>query len=347
MNATYDIVVYIGRFSPLHKGHVETINKAFNLGKKVIVLVGSSNQARTIKNPWTWRERKNMIEEVFYTKMLPNGGDITERLNIINQDDYLYNDQQWFADVQKKISNISNNGDKIAIIGHIKDDSSYYLNNFPQWDFIPMDNIDGLHGEDIRWSFFNSGIIPACNDFIPEEVFNVLKQFKKTDDYNNLAEEHKFIKNYKSGWNSSPYAPIFTTTDAVVIQSGHVLLVKRKTAPGKGLVAIPGGFLQPTERLIDGMIRELKEETKLKVPIPVLKGSIKAEKTFDAPNRSLRGRTITYAFLIELNGGELPKVKGSDDAEKAFWMPLADALSKPEIFFEDHYSILKYFIGEL
>ncbi|MDD1607646.1 MAG: NUDIX domain-containing protein, partial [Methylococcaceae bacterium] len=115
--------------------------------------------------------------------------------------------------------------------------------------------------------------------------------------------------------------------------------------PGKGLAALPGGFISQYERLQDGCIRELREETKLKIPDPVLRGCIKRQHTFDDPHRSARGRTITHAFLIELPAAEdLPKVKGADDAEKAFWLPLADM--KPEKMFEDHYFIIRHLLGE-
>jgi len=109
------------------------------------------------------------------------------------------------------------------------------------------------------------------------------------------------------------------------------------------LWALPGGFLNQEETMLDGCIRELKEETKIKLPVPVLKGSIKESKTFDAPNRSARGRTITQAFFIDLGVGELPKVKGSDDAAKAFWVPFNKV--KQEKMFEDHFHIIDNFIN--
>jgi bifunctional NMN adenylyltransferase/nudix hydrolase len=151
------------------------------------------------------------------------------------------------------------------------------------------------------------------------------------------------VKKYKEAWKAAPFPPTFMTVDAVVVQSGHILLVKRGDMPGKGLWALPGGFLNQEETMLDGAIRELKEETKIKVPVPVLKGSIKESKTFDAPNRSSRGRTITQAFLIDLGVGELPKVKGSDDAEKAFWVPFNQV--KQEKMFEDHHAIIDYFLN--
>ena len=62
-------------------------------------------------------------------------------------------------------------------------------------------------------------------------------------------------------------------------------------------------------------------------------------EVFDAPHRSARGRVITTAFLIKLEGRpKLPKVKGSDDAAHAEWYPIS--MLKPGMLFEDHYHII-------
>ena len=95
------------------------------------------------------------------------------------------------------------------------------------------------------------------------------------------------------------------------------------------------------EPLLDAMLRELREETRLKVPEPVLRGSIKGSRVFDDPHRSARGRTITHAYLIQLTpqAAGLPIVKGADDAEKALWLPLANL--DPIRMYEDHYHIIQ------
>ncbi|MFT2129843.1 NUDIX domain-containing protein, partial [Staphylococcus epidermidis] len=91
------------------------------------------------------------------------------------------------------------------------------------------------------------------------------------------------------------------------------------------------------EWLRDAAVRELEEETKIKLPTATLKNAIRAREIFDDPNRSLRGRTITVAHLIRLDDTKpLPKVKGSDDAAKAFWLPLHEARKNSEMWFEDH-----------
>ncbi|MEC8908597.1 MAG: bifunctional nicotinamide-nucleotide adenylyltransferase/Nudix hydroxylase, partial [Pseudomonadota bacterium] len=74
------------------------------------------------------------------------------------------------------------------------------------------------------------------------------------------------------------------------------------------------------------------------------KGSIRKQAVFDDPYRSARGRTITHAFYIELEpNASLPKVKGSDDARQACWMPLGDL--KPQDMFEDHYFVIQDMLG--
>lgn len=171
--------------------------------------------------------------------------------------------------------------------------------------------------------------------------------WRETDTYEYLSGEYSFYEKYKADWAHAPYAPTFVTVDGVVVQSGHLLLVRRRAYPGKGLWALPGGFLDQSEGVKEGVIRELREETKLKVPTAVLKGSIKDSKVFDHPNRSLRGRTITHAHLIELNPGPLPPVKGGDDADKARWFPLEEVLTMEGQLFEDHFSIINYFIGRV
>ena len=113
------------------------------------------------------------------------------------------------------------------------------------------------------------------------------------------------------------------------------------------MLCLSSSLLVTLTALIEGMLRELKEETRLKVPLPVLRGSIVESHVFDAPGRSLRGRTITHAYFIQLSGGELPAVKGSDDAQKAWWMSLADLYAQEEQIYEDHFQIIQHFVSKV
>ncbi|CAB4162532.1 bifunctional nicotinamide mononucleotide adenylyltransferase/ADP-ribose pyrophosphatase [uncultured Caudovirales phage] len=338
MAKQYDTIVYIGRFQPFHNAHVEIIRRAGLMTKRLVVIVGSAFQPRTFKNPFTEVERESMI---FHSIKDRDFG-----LKIRYNTDTIYNDQAWAIRIQNIVNECTMLGDKIAIIGHKKDESTFYLDMFPQWDFIDQDLIEPLNATNVRDLYFRKN----CNmnfikSVVPEVVFKFLVDFKDTKEYNQIIREREFVEQYKKQFAHLPYEPTFVTVDNVVIQSGHVLMIRRRAEPGKGLWALPGGFLNATtdRSVMHGAIRELKEETGIKVPVPVLVGSIKDNKVFDAIDRSARGRTITHAFKIVLPDGPLPKVKGLDDADKAKWIPIANVDSSE--CFEDHYEILQHFVG--
>jgi bifunctional NMN adenylyltransferase/nudix hydrolase len=179
----------------------------------------------------------------------------------------------------------------------------------------------------------------------PEAVAAFLKSFVLTETFARLSQEFKANRDYRASWDESPFPPIFVTADAVVTCSGHVLVVTRGGNPGKGLLALPGGFVRSNERIKDAAVRELKEETRIKVDKPVLKRAIVASEVFDYPERSERGRTVTHAFHIKLDG-KLPEVKltGADDAVKCQWMPFVEVMRRADEFFEDHIHIINNFI---
>jgi bifunctional NMN adenylyltransferase/nudix hydrolase len=346
MSYKYDLAVFIGRFQPFHNGHKTVIENALKQSKHVLVLTGSAYRPRTPRNPWTASERAHMIASA-----MP---EYEDRLWIRPVSDQKYNDQQWVQSVQTLVtttitqlgrSDKPTSDWKIAIIGHSKDDTSYYLKMFPQWDPIEHPMVDLLNATDIRQIFFEDRSLSYLNGILPPSVLQGITAFKETPEFVEVKDYYEQVKANNKKWAGSPYTPMFITTDAVVIQSGHILLVTRKSNPGKDLLALPGGYLNPKEFIVDGMIRELREETKLKVPVPVLKGSIKHAHVFDDPNRSDRGRIVTHAYLIELQPGELPKVKGSDDAKHADWYPLSELRS--ENFFEDHFDIIRFMTGQL
>ncbi len=55
----------LGRFSPLHIGHVHVIEQAIAKCDRVLVFVGSSQEQRTSRNPFSYKEREAMLRAVF------------------------------------------------------------------------------------------------------------------------------------------------------------------------------------------------------------------------------------------------------------------------------------------
>lgn len=122
------------------------------------------------------------------------------------------------------------------------------------------------------------------------------------------------------------------TADCVVIAKENepkVLLIQRGNEPFKGCWAFPGGFMNMDETTEQCAVRELEEETGLKVT------EIKQIGAYSKVDRDPRGRTVTVAYLVVIDKAKA--VKGGDDAAKAQWFPISGL---PKLAF-DHEEIMK------
>lgn len=348
----YAYAVLIGRFQPFHAGHEKLLEYALSIAPRVIVVIGSDKQHRSVKNPFTFEERERMIRAG-----LPSTAQA--RVSMIGVPDAPYRESIWIASIQNGVDRlIAADGQdpqqcRIALAGHLKDSSSYYLKLFPRWEFQPFGNVASLNATDIRGLYFNEASRAQLqNDKVPSGTQDFLERFTQSKHYADLAEERSVLDEYKRrySYSDSPFPPIYTTVDAVVVEAGYILLVQRKFSPGKGTWALPGGFVGREEKLLDAAIRELKEETKLKVPLPVLRGSVRGNHVFDAPGRSQRGRTITHAYFFELTHNQwsgLTEIRAADDAADARWVPLSEFLQMQDRIYEDHFFIANHFLGGL
>ncbi len=340
------VAIYIGRFAPLHNGHIETINYCTKNYNETIIFIGSANKRRTLKNPF----RTGMIEDWICKEF-----DSKVKVKSIN--DYLYSDNKWIAQIEDYVYSFYNKDEyEFTIVGHEKDDSSYYLKIFPTWrvELLP-EFANGISATEIRTRYFNPEKYGSNVDFsnvTSQTVINDLIKFRSTESFKDLMEEKAYFDKEDKKFEIYPYKETlkFNCSDAVVVCDGNVLLIERKRAPGKGTWALPGGFVNKNETYEQAAIRELFEETSLKIPEKVLKGSLKRSKIFDSPKRNEGIPRITNAFYFEIhpdmkNGyPKLPKVKGTDDAVNAQWFSLAEV--RHMVLFDDHADIIDYFSSQ-
>jgi bifunctional NMN adenylyltransferase/nudix hydrolase len=335
----FGYAVLIGRFQPFHLGHLALFKAAKELADKVIIIVGSHHAPRSIRNPWSSDQRKEHI-------LLSLEEKEAEGTVIIPMPDSAYNFTDWILRVQKSVNAIAGNS-PVTLVGHYKDDTSYYLDHFPQWHLsILPEQADGISSTRIRTAIFE-GDSDLVRRHLHPNVFQALAKWSSSFEFQQLSDEYRFIKEYRKRWDSAPYPPVFVTADAVVVTLGHVLIIKRKLNPGKGRWALPGGFVSNQEHIESACLRELKEETGIDLPFPLLKSAVRMNHVFDHPLRDPRGRVITHAFLFELNLKSLPALSAGDDADMASWFPLCELEEKEELFFNDHAQIIKYFVNRM
>jgi 8-oxo-dGTP diphosphatase len=113
-----------------------------------------------------------------------------------------------------------------------------------------------------------------------------------------------------------------------------VLAVRRGVPPYRGRWALPGGFVQEEEGLLDAAQRELAEETGLEQ----LAVHLEQLATYGAPRRDPRMRVVSVAYLAL--AAELPDPAAGTDASEARWRRVADLLSSPSRLAFDHDEIL-------
>ncbi len=128
----------------------------------------------------------------------------------------------------------------------------------------------------------------------------------------------------------------------------RVLLIKRKNAPFKDKLAIPGGFVNMNETLDAAARRELKEET------GIAPSHLEQLYTFGATKRDPRERVVSVAYFGLVRSsyfppeGNLPPLyltpKAGDDAKEALWVPVDDM--KETLAF-DHDQILELALSRL
>lgn len=124
---------------------------------------------------------------------------------------------------------------------------------------------------------------------------------------------------------------IFVTVDAVILRKSNdyeLLLIKRKNEPFKDCWALPGGFVDENEDLKTAAIRELEEETQIKVV------DLEQIGAFGKPFRDPRGHMVSVAYF-----GVVPEntiAIAADDAKETGWFSVKDL---PKLAF-DHLDIV-------
>jgi 8-oxo-dGTP diphosphatase len=130
------------------------------------------------------------------------------------------------------------------------------------------------------------------------------------------------------------YARPAVTVDIVVVtreKRPQVLLIRRKHEPFAGCWALPGGFVDEGETLVQAARRELHEETGLRL------SRLEQLFTFGDPGRDPRGWTVSVAFITQVDAKKV-KAVAADDAAEVGW----HLVDRPPALAFDHRTILSH-----
>ena len=337
-----DWAVVIGRFQLFHNAQLALIREALSLAERCAVLVGSAHTARSPRNPFSFQERVETI------RLALDEGE-RARVEFVAIRD-VYDQRRWVANVQRAMAQLTGSErTAVVLVGHRKDPTTDYLDFFPSWTLHDVGRQGEVHGKALRAALFGTesldAALAAIGSQVPASTTEFLRSWAHLGHLERLRQEWLELAEEHDKWAGSPYPPVFVTVDAVVRVRDQVLLIRRGRAPGKGLLAVPGGFIEQRETAYQSAVRELQEETGFELLPQEMEHALKATRVFDHPDRSQRGRVITHAFHFDFGDRMVPEIAGSDDAAEARWVPIGELPSLEDQFHDDHFHILDSFLG--
>lgn len=332
------LVACVGHFAVPDEVQLELLRSALTRAGRVRVFITRAFQAPSARLPFGWRERADML-----AASLDNA-----RLSRIDFEPVRehWDAKRTLSAVQAGVAAHHAAGEPITCLWSGPEPEP---EDRPRgWTFEElgdtdargeprMDALYAAHEPEAAWD--------GMQDELPSGTREHVRAWLGTPAFERLREEWRHIDREKKVWAAVPYPVTLVTVDAVVRASGHLLLIERGRPPGRGLWALPGGFLEREETLLQSALRELLEETGLPLSERALRGHLRGVKVFDHPERSQRGRVVTHAHFFDLGDEAPPPVRGGDDARAARWVPIAELAGLETRLHDDHFHVIDEFLG--
>lgn len=269
--------LFITRAQPwIHAGQLDGIKQAVAQWiQKIIIGVWSANKEFTSDNPFTYDERRIMLElsskellqnievEIF---PLPDMGDNEKWRNYILNN---FPEFQYVVTGNARVQEVFKDTDKTIVPLEIR--------QFVKWSTI-------------RWQLATHNI-QELEKVLPHNVVEYLQKI-------NAPQRLREI------FNKERKTPSLVVDIVLIDEEGKLILIQRKNFPE--WMALPGGFVDYWEKSQTAAIREAKEEVSLDIEIEKELG------TRDEPNRDPRAHNVSRAFKGKIVWGEL---KAADDAK--------------------------------
>lgn len=233
--------VYVGRFQPPHAAHLATIRHALAHADHLLVLLGSANLARSVKNPFSAAERAGMLRGA----LREVGADV-RRVTFRPLPDR-FDAERWAADVRREAAGVFGKSTTVSLVGFEKDASTAYLHWFPGWGRLPVPEVPGLNATDLRAAYFTGGPLP---DGVPEAVRVFLTRFAQAPAYPRLCTEWEAVEAARA---ALPPGTRLHEERWLHLHGERVWLHTRRSPIGSGLWELPGRVLPLGETAAGGV----------------------------------------------------------------------------------------------
>lgn len=325
--------VVIGRFQPLHEGHVDLITRAKEEGEHVLVLVGSANQLPDFKNPLSYKERLELLVTV-----VGNEG-ITYR-PLPDQD----SDEQWESDVIGHVLSLEEDPTEVMIFCNSKDEETYRKSFlFP---VTTVDNLD-IDATSVRHAWYTKTLWTVEHQVHPY----VMSKLSTHYDLERLSNEYSTtVTMHSRKKEGHPFGnPMEPVSFAVIIQNGKLLTGRRNGARGKGQLGLCGGFVESSETTMEACIRETKEELGVDLGSLISQGQAVCMAQCVSENLGDLGvRTLGVNYLFVINPDvELLITEDGEETTGHEWLDIMAVCENKELLFFNHNQIVRQLLSKV
>ncbi len=278
--------LFITRAQPwLHAGQIDGIRQAIAQWiNKIIIWVWSANKEFTSENPFTYQERKTMIE-LSAQAILQN-----IEVEILPVPD-LWDNEKWKNYIFKNAPEFQ----------YIVTGNAWVQEIFKDTDkkIIPLEIREFVKWSTIRGQLASNNM-SELERVLPATVIQYLQEINA-------------VQRLKDIFSKERKTPSLVVDVVLLDEQWRLILIQRKNFPE--WPALPGWFVDYGETLKSAAIREAKEEISLDIEI---------ERSLwmrDEPNRDPRAHNVSHAFMGKIIGGEL---QAADDAKSILKVDIKD-----------------------
>lgn len=324
----------IGRFQPLHNGHIELIQTALTDCDKVLVLIGSSNKVTDFKNPLTLDQRVTLLSSVF-------GDNPNVLLRSLRDTD---TDDEWVQNVIGHVISLQEDPTQVSLFCNDKDED-WYRENF-LYPVIAVNSTD-VSATQVRHAWYTKTMW-TVQDLIPETTVTM---FNNIEQYENFKDDYlKTMEMNKRKTEGHPFGnPVEVVAFSVIIRDQKVLVGLRGGSRGKGTWGLPGGFVEASETTMDAALRETKEELGLDLKHLITQGQALCLTTAVSENLGdLSTRTVGVNYLFVVSP-EAPLEINVDDLEtiEYLWVDYKDICNDAFHLFFNHNQIVRQLLAKV
>ena len=156
--------VFIGRFQPIHLGHMHTIKQILDKGEELIIVIGSAQYSHTPNNPFTGGERVMLIKRALMDEGLP-----IERIDLIPIPDININ-PLWIAHLKSYVPYFEKAYTHNVLVQRLMKDAGYKID---ETALLERSSFSANHVRDlIRWDN------DEWETLVPSGVVKMMKKYK-------------------------------------------------------------------------------------------------------------------------------------------------------------------------